>query len=462
MLQQVEDSSGGTHGRAVIMTGRRRVGKSRLAQEFCDRSGAPYLIFQATRGRNPAAERSDFADTIAHSALPSADHRIDAYPADWNRALRELALAAPQDRPSIVVIDEVPWLMEQDQEFEGALQAVWDRELSAMPILLLLVGSDATVMEGLQQYHRPFFGRAAKMTVRPLSPADVQSMTALEPADAFDAYLLTGGFPEIVRSWAPGTSRTAFLDQSLGNPLSPLLAAAELTLLGEFPDATHARAVLSAVGSGERTFSAIASLVGGTAALPSGTLSPILATLIQRHVLAVDNPLSMRADTKNKRYRIADPYLRFWLAYLDRGLPQIERGRADAVLNRIEQSWPVWRGRAVEPVLRESLNRLLPSTRWPDVEAVGGWWNRQNNPEIDLVGADREPKAERIGFVGSVKWLDSQPFGEREYAELARSLLEVPGAGPTTPTVAISRCGVADGLHLAEHWGPADLLDAWR
>jgi hypothetical protein len=63
-LRQVSAGQGGTRGRALIMTGRRRVGKSRLAQEFCDRSGAPYMIFQATRGRNPVAERGDFIDVI--------------------------------------------------------------------------------------------------------------------------------------------------------------------------------------------------------------------------------------------------------------------------------------------------------------------------------------------------------------------------------------------------------------
>lgn len=46
----VTEGAGVTRGRAVIMTGRRRVGKSRLVQEFCDRSGAPYVVFQATRG----------------------------------------------------------------------------------------------------------------------------------------------------------------------------------------------------------------------------------------------------------------------------------------------------------------------------------------------------------------------------------------------------------------------------
>ncbi|MGC9496216.1 ATP-binding protein [Streptomyces sp. WG7] len=461
-LGQVTDGSGATRGRAVIMMGRRRVGKSRLVQEFCDRSAAPYVVFQATRGRNPETERADFATALAQSPLPGAELVAGLRATDWNQALRSLALAVPDDVPSIAVIDEVPWLVEQDAEFEGALQTVWDRHLSAKPVLLILVGSDMSVMEALQSYGRPFFGRAGKMLVRPLHLADVQTMTGLGAADAVDALLITGGFPEIVQSWPAGMARVDFLREAVTNPLSPLLVAGELSLLGEFPEASHARAVLEAVGSGERTFSTIAAQAGGTGALPSGTLSPLLNALQAKRVVAADLPLSTKPDTKNKRYRIADPYLRFWLAFLRRGIPLIERGRGDLALERIERSWTTWRGRAVEPVIRDSLLRLLPDERWPHTEATGGWWNRQNNPEIDLIGADREPVAGAVHFVGSVKWLESQPFSRREYDALARDVLAVPGAGPDTPLVAVSRSGVSDGLPLAAHWGPEDLVRAWQ
>ncbi|MEV0288290.1 ATP-binding protein [Kribbella sp. NPDC050820] len=455
-------TAGGTdsRGRAVIMTGRRRVGKSRLAQEFCDRSGLPYVMFQATRGRRPAAERTEFIAAL--SGLPGADLVAGLQSGDWNQALRSLAIALPDDTPSIAVIDEVPWLVEQDAEFEGALQTVWDRYLSAKPVLLVLVGSDLSVMEALQAYGRPFFGRAAKMTVRPLHLADVQAMTGLDAADAVDALLMTGGFPEIVQSWQKGMSRKAFLREAASNPLAPLLVAGELSLLGEFPETSQSRAVLEAVGTGERTFSAVAAQAGGGRGMLPGTLSPLLSTLQTKQVLVADLPLSTKADSKNKRYRIADPYLRFWLAFLQRGIPLIERGRGDLALERIERAWTSWRGRAVEPLVRESLVRLLPDDGWAATEAVGGWWNRQNNPEIDLVGADREPVARAVHFVGSIKWLDSKPFGGREYQALARDMATVPGAGADTPLVAVSRCGVDEGIPLAAHWGPDDLVRAWR
>jgi uncharacterized protein len=163
-----------------------------------------------------------------------------------------------------------------------------------------------------------------------------------------------------------------------------------------------------------------------------------------------------------KRYRIADPYLRFWLAFIQRAIPLIERGRGDLALERIEQSWTTWRGRAVEPLVRDSLLRLLPDVDWPGTEAVGGWWNRQNRPEIGLIGADREPVARQVHFAGSIKWLQTQPFGRRDYDTLARDVLAVPGTTPDTRLVAVSRSGVSEGLPLAAHWGPDDLVRAWQ
>jgi AAA+ ATPase superfamily predicted ATPase len=460
-LRQVFDGTGATRGRALIVTGRRRVGKSRLVQEFCDRSGQAAVVFQATRRRSPAAERADFVAAVAEAGLPGSDLVADLQAGDWNQALRALAVALPDDRPAIVVVDEVPWLTAEDSEFEGALQTVWDRYLSAKPVLLLLVGSDQSVMAALQEYGRPFHGRAAAMVVEPLDPAAVQDLTGLDAPEAIDAWLITGGFPEIAQSWRRHESRRSFLRRSLADPLSPLLVSGTLSLLGEFPAGAAARSVLEAIGTGERTFNLIARAAGRGAAMPSGTLAPLLQALVAKRVVADDLPLSTVPDTRNRRYRIADSYLRFWLAFGARAVPLAERGRGDVALAAVEKTWTSWRGHAVEPLVRAALERLLPNAAWPDVTVVGGWWNRQNNPEIDLVGADRAPVAGRLGFLGSIKWHDNLPFRRRDYEALVRASAAVPN-GPELPLVAVSRSGLDPGLPVAASWTPADLLQAWR
>ncbi|MDN5861269.1 MAG: ATP-binding protein, partial [Pseudonocardia sp.] len=72
-LQAVAAGTGPTRGRAVIVTGRRRVGKSRLVQEFCDRCAVPSVVFQATRGRNPVAECAEFTAVLAQTPMPGAE-----------------------------------------------------------------------------------------------------------------------------------------------------------------------------------------------------------------------------------------------------------------------------------------------------------------------------------------------------------------------------------------------------
>ncbi len=102
---------------------------------------------------------------------------------------------------------------------------------------------------------------------------------------------------------------------------------------------------------------------------------------------------------------------------------------------------------------------------WPDVQAVGGWWNRQFNPEIDLIGADRSPVATRIRFTGSIKWLGT-PFDHHDLAAHRAATAQVPGYdAASTRTLIASRAGVANSAHPEQAdlvWGPDEVVAAWR
>ncbi|WP_406355111.1 hypothetical protein [Streptomyces sp. NBC_00658] len=64
-----------------------------------------------------------------------------------------------------------------------------------------------------------------------------------------------------------------------------------------------------------------------------------------------------------------------------------------------------------------------------------------------------ERVAGQVHFVGSVKWLETQPFSRHEYDALVRDMLTVPGTAPDTSLVAVSRWGVVDDLPLTARWG---------
>src|SRR6201996_8675190 len=219
-------ASSGT-GTALVIRGRRQVGKSRLAQEFCDRAGVPYLFYTATKGASPVEAIAEFLAELSESSVPRDRNLVPAEAtASWPDAFRVLAAVLPGS-PVVVVLDELPWLAEQDEIFDGALQTAWDRLLSRRPVLLLLLGSDLHMMERLTAYDRPFFGRADNLLLGPLNPAEVGSALSLREADALDAYLMSGGLPGILRTWPRGVPALEFAAREAADPASPLFGVPE-------------------------------------------------------------------------------------------------------------------------------------------------------------------------------------------------------------------------------------------
>jgi len=452
-------------GLALTVRGRRQVGKSRLVQEFCDRAEVPYVFFTATKGASAVEAISTFLAELRESSLPANADLVPAEATGWPDALRALAVVLP-DAPTVVVIDEVPWLSEQDSAFDGALQTAWDRLLSAKPVLLLLLGSDVHMMERLTAYDRPFFGRADAMVLGPLNPAETARALDLDGSDAIDAHLISGGLPGIIRSWPRATPPMRFLENECSDPAAAVFSIPEASLLAEFPAPDQARRVLEAIGGGDRTFANVAATAGGAQTpLSSGLLTPLLRRLRdEKRVLAVDEPLSAKPG-KPVLYRIADSNLRLYLAIMRTAQEQARRGRPEAAYKVVQRRWKGWRGRAVEPMVREALElaALDDGLPWP-VQVVGGWWNRQFNPEIDLVGADRAPVAQEILFAGSVKWL-GVPFDDHDLTALTTSAVQIPGFAPgKSGLVVVSLSGVVPQVTTAKVdviWGPSDVLAAW-
>jgi hypothetical protein len=440
----------------MLIRGRRRVGKSRLVEEFVERAGLPYLFFTASAQPTVEADLAFFAAAAAASDLPAADLFRDQRPQTWDAALQLLAQALPEDQPSIVVLDELPYLIEADAGFEGTLQKVFDRELARRPVLLLCVGSDLAMMEALNDYGRPFHQRATEMVVPPLNPADVADMLELSAADSFDAYLVSGGLPLVLDEWQTGATVGEYLADAVTDPVSALLVSGERALAAEFPAQAQARAVLGAIGSGERTYALIARAAGD---MPHSTLARALQLLVAKRLVEAITPLSTQ-PSKETRYVVADPHLRFWLAFLGPHAAEIDRGRGDLILARVRSSWTTWRGRAIEPVVRQALRRMPPARLPEDAAVIGGYWTRTNDPEVDIVGADRGPIAKRITMVGSIKWLENNQFDNHDRARLIVHRDRLPGADDTTPLVAVTRGHSAlDGVAVLT---AEDLLCAWQ
>lgn len=60
-------------------------------------------------------------------------------------------------------------------------------------------------------------------------------------------------------------------------------------------------------------------------------------------------------------------------------LEEIERGRGDRATDRIMGSWSDYRGKAIEPLVRKAIERLLP------LEALGDSFNGHTGGQVGMM-----------------------------------------------------------------------------
>ncbi len=463
---ELRSASASGAGRLIAVRGRRQVGKSRLVEHFAERSGIAYGVVAGMKGAPVEVQMRRAAETLRSSTrpLPAVEAGMALPSGNWYDLLSRMQFVLDDD-PAILVIDEFPWANDASPGLDGLLQSMWDLTFVRRPVLVLLIGSDEAMMDRLFAHDRPLFGRLdGNLVVEPFNPAETAqalggSRTAVE---VFDAQLVTGGFPELVAHARKFESVGAVVEDALSRPHTLLADIAQINLAGELADGVNARLVLEAIGADEIgvvNFSRIASDLGGGISAKTAVSRATDNLTDTKRILAVDIPAGDKGS-RLKRYRVADPYLRFWFRFVEPQLRNIEVGRSDLALTAFSNGWGAWRSKAIEPIVRDGVLRLAPhlDTPFDSIESVGGWWDRRGKHEYDVVGSARgnTPVA-----IGSIKWGDRPTFPAVDLAELAEGRAVIPRAAGAR-LVAVSPRGAASGVGADLVLDAADLLSAWQ
>lgn len=111
----------------VVLYGRRRVGKTRLIQQFCQ--DKPTVFHVGLQQDAHGALASFSRDVLAQ--LPSEGSEFIESFRSWQEAFHYITLQTAQRRV-ILVIDEYPYLAQADPAISSILQAVIDHECTAL------------------------------------------------------------------------------------------------------------------------------------------------------------------------------------------------------------------------------------------------------------------------------------------------------------------------------------------
>ena len=164
-------------GQLVVIKGRRRIGKSRLAEEFA--KGQKFISFS---GISPASNTTiqEQLDVFANQYCDNFQLQPLRF-SDWTHALSHLATQVT-DEPTVILFDEISWMGSKDHNFIAKLKAWWDLKLQNMPnVTLIFCGSISTWIEENIINSTSFFGRISlTIDLQPLSlPECAQFLRAL-------------------------------------------------------------------------------------------------------------------------------------------------------------------------------------------------------------------------------------------------------------------------------------------
>ncbi|MDQ3691165.1 MAG: ATP-binding protein [Chloroflexota bacterium] len=432
-------------GEAQLFTlwGRRRVGKTLLLLELA--RGKRHLYFEATSGTR-ADQLADFSGRLAE-----ATGRAALSVPDWRRGLDALADWA-EEGPVLLVLDEFQFIARENQDIGSIINVWWRERGEGLPIFLVLSGSEVGFFEReVVNYSATTYGRrAGQLRLRPFKPHDVDLfLPGWSAEDKVAAYAVFGHMPYYLAQVREQDSLAENILNLVLRPDGLLHEEARLLLVQELAEPSAYFSVLRAIAAGQTKVSEIAQRTG----MPGGTsrVSQMLDTL--RNLWLVEKLLPVTVTnperSKQSRYRITDPYLRFWFRFV---LPAQGRLADDEGAERHlrGQVLPHLHDFVAAPAFEEICQQWLRSEI--DAATVGWWWGKVRETRgAELRAIDRELDAVAIGdeghviAVGSCKWTAS-PLPDTERIKLEVLSNHLAPDGPQPKLYFFARNGFDDDL----------------
>lgn len=367
----------------LVVTGRRRVGKTELVKEFCKGKTALYFYVDGNKSIEVLIE--EFGRLTAETLNLPGYIKIDS-PETF------LEFLFSYNQPLIVVFDEFQRFQKVHPPFISQMQRFWDQKGRDSHLFVIVSGSSiGMIREIFLGGDAPLFRRADNiLTLHPFKPKEclaiLEEIGVRDPVERLDLYLLFGGtiyYYTFIEKYECTDLETA-LDRLVLDDLAPLRREMSDVMIEEFgrEHATYYE-ILAAIAQGKETQKEIADVVR----LPSTSLPPYLRDLVDLlGVIDYRLPVTERGKrSKMGRYTFADNFLRFYARYIYRNMSLYESGRFDLLKDRILREWKEFSGQAFEEMIRTLLARDLAER----YEEIGSWWNRRGD-EIDLLALSPE------------------------------------------------------------------------
>lgn len=349
----------------VVIRGRRRIGKSRLIEEFG--KSAKFYEFTGlppTRGTTAKKQRMEFLRQFKEKC---GYNRIEV--TDWGDIFALLAKETATGRV-IILLDEISWMGSKDHTFLGKLKIAWDIYFKRNPQLILIVcGSVSSWIERNILSHTGFVGRISlSMQIEELPLLDCQKLLGrlgckYPPYEFFKLMGVMGGIPRYLEELQGGLTadenikRICFrtdglLYREFDHLFSDLFSSKKETC----------KKIITLLATRELETKEVTQSLGYR---HGGYMSKILDELVKAGFLKKTYvwDLHTSKEKKRPRFRLIDNYSRFFLKYIDPNRGKVESGHFAEQTLSVFPGWSILMGLQFENLVLHNREFIFKALR---------------------------------------------------------------------------------------------------
>ncbi|MCE5294294.1 MAG: ATP-binding protein [Chlamydiales bacterium] len=357
----------------VVITGRRRMGKTLLSLHFSKKK--PHLYLFVSKKSEPLLCQEFIKQIKLVFDIPIFGE-ITQF-----KDIFALLLELAKTRPFVLIVDEFQEFYNINPSIYSDIQQLWDLNKFESKIQVLFLGSIHSLTHKIfEESKEPLFGRANRMIhLRPFSILDLSTILKehkhpdLEVLFAY--YMLTSGTPKYIDLFL--SQKTFTLSDMVNFILSensPFLNEGKNLLIEEFgKDYGNYFSILELISSGKTSRSEIESVlqkdVGG-----------FLEKLEKDYfIITRYKPINAKPESKLIKYKIKDHFLKFWFRFIYKNRTAVETGNFDYIKRVLDGSLSTFTGSTLEQFFQD----LFAASH--QYNHIGSYFEPDHTNEIDLV-----------------------------------------------------------------------------
>lgn len=379
-LRKIRDNTR-NNAQFTVITGRRRIGKTSLVLKAYE--DEPILYFFVGR-----KSESLLCEEFRQEIEGKLNQKLGGTPSRFAEIFDYLMNLSKQFNFTLF-IDEFQNFNRINPSVFSDIQKLWDINHGKSKINLVVCGSVYSMMIKIFRDNKePLYNRQNRlMSIQPFSPATLKEiLDAHHPGhdneDLLALYSFTGGVAKYVQLLVDDQALTIeAMIESIVSPDSTFINEGRAMLIEEFgKDYDTYFSILSAIASGKTRRSEIETVVGRQ-------IGGYLTRLEDDYgIISKETPIGSKALSRNAIYAIRDNFLFFWFRFIFKYAHFLEIGAFKQLQTLIRRNYPTFSGLTLERYFRD---KAIESKRYT---AIGRWWDRKGENEIDMVAANELDK----------------------------------------------------------------------